>query len=166
MNRSFNKLKRNKTEFSVCLCSSHLNVFYHNTATVINQFPLLRNVATDLSKALHRTPSSSNMQNYKVTLLVSFMTSFFFPCASLTRILFLVCPHKLQSHCFVSGQLESLSFPPWCGLVSFSTVRLAVEAEGLVWPSLEVVDTVESRVLMLPDEDPLIVGHCQGKVTH
>lgn len=77
------------------------------------------------------------------------------------RILFLVFPHKLQSHCFVSAQLESLSLSPWCGLVSFSTVRLAVEAEGLVWPSLEVVDTVESRVVMLPDEDPLIVGRCQ-----
>lgn len=78
MNRSLDKLKRKKTEFSVCLSSSHLNVFYHSTATVINQCPLLGHVATDLSKALHRTPSSSNMQNYKVILLVSFMSSIFF----------------------------------------------------------------------------------------
>lgn len=49
---------------------------------------------------------------------------------------------------------------------SFSAVQRAVEAEGLVRPSLEVVDAVESRVVMLRDVDPLIVGCCQREVTH
>lgn len=105
------------------------------------------------------------MQNYKVILSVSFM-SFSLSCASLMGILFIVFPREHQSHFLVSDQLESLSPPPRRGFVSFSAVQLAVEAEGLVRPSLEGVDAVESRVVMLPEEDPLVVGCCQRKVVH
>lgn len=68
-----------------------------------------------------------------------------------------IFPHKPQSHVLGLGQPESLSLPPLRRLVSFAAVQLAVEAEALVGPPLEVVDAVESRVVVLPDEDPLIV---------
>lgn len=73
------------------------------------------------------------------------------------RILSPVFPRRHQSHFLIFRQLESLSLPPLCGRVPFSAVKLAVEADGLIWPSLEIVDAVESRVVMLPDEEPLIV---------
>lgn len=81
-------------------------------------------------------------------------------------ILFVVFPRERQSHFLVSDQLESLSPPPRRGLVSFSAVQLAVEAEGLARPSLEGVDAVESGVVMLLQEHPLVVGCCQRKVVH
>lgn len=40
--------------------------------------------------------------------------------------------------------------------VSSSPVALLVKAEGLVRPSLEVVDAVETIVLMFSDKGPLI----------
>lgn len=96
--------------------------------------------------------SSSNMQNF--VLSVFFMS---FSCASLMRILSPVFPRQHQSHFLVSRQLESLSPPPLSGYVPVSTVKLVVGADGLIRPSLEIADAVESRVVMLPEEEPLIV---------
>lgn len=40
--------------------------------------------------------------------------------------------------------------------VSPSSVERMLKADGLLWPSLEVVDAVETIVLMSSDEGPLI----------
>lgn len=40
--------------------------------------------------------------------------------------------------------------------VSLSPVALIVKADGLIWPSLEVVDAVETTVMMFSDKGPLI----------
>ncbi len=47
--------------------------------------------------------------------------------------------------------------------VSPCPVALLVKAEGLLWPSLEVVDAVETIVLMSSDKGPLIARCCQRK---
>lgn len=125
---------------------------YHWHCYKTMPFVKMSHLATDLLKALHGTPSSSNMQTF--SLLVS--SSFFVFGAPLMRFLSPSLPHKPQSHVLGLGQPESLSLPPLCRLVSFAAVQLAVEAEALVGPPLEVVDAVESRVVVLPDEDPLI----------
>lgn len=136
--------------------------FTHNIVTV-KPVPLGKkgHVARDLLKALHGTHAI--IRHAKFVLLLSFMS---FSCASLTRNLSPVFTRKRQSHFLVFRQLKSLSLPPLCRLVPFSAVKLAVEADGLIWPSLEIVDAVESRVVMFPDEEPLIVWRCRRNVTH
>lgn len=40
--------------------------------------------------------------------------------------------------------------------VSSPPVALIVKADGPIWPSLEIVDAVETTVVMLSDKSPLI----------
>lgn len=115
--------------------------------------PLVKksHAATDLLKALHGTQSSSNMRkNFPLIIFHEF-----FLCFSVENPFPPSFHVSKQSHFFVFGQLESLALPPLCGLVPFSAVK--VEADGLIWPSLEIVDAVEPSVVMLPDVEPLIV---------
>lgn len=149
----------------MCFSSSQLKAFYPQHWNCYKPVPLVKKsyAATDFLKALHGTPSSSIIHHANFVHSISFMS---FSCASLMRILPPVFPRKHQSHFLIFRQLESLSLPPLCRLVPFFAVQLAVEAGGLIWPSLEIVDAVELRVVMLPDKEPLIVWCCQRKVVH
>lgn len=138
-------------------------MFYHNAGTVIN-----REEESRSNSCFKGTSQDSIIIQYAKLQShpLRICHEFFLSCASLMGILFVVFPRERQSHFLVSDQLESLSPPPRRGLVSFSAVQLAVEAEGLARPSLEGVDAVESGVVMLLQEDPLVVGCCQRKVVH
>lgn len=148
----------------ICFSSSQLKVFYphrHCYKTVPRDKK--SHVPTYLLKALQRIPSSSKMQeNYKLS---SWFLWWVFSCAFPLRIPFLF-PHKHQPCVLVLGKLrhvtwQSLSLLLMFSPVSLSPVALIVKADGLIWPSLEVVDAVETTVMMFSDKGPLITWCCQ-----
>lgn len=95
MNASLGELKRKKAEFSLCVSSSQLNVFYHNTGTVTN-----REEESRRNRRFRGTSQDSIIIQYAKLQShpLRIFHEFFLSCASLMGILFMVFPRERQSH--------------------------------------------------------------------
>lgn len=116
-------------------------------------------------KALLRIPSSSKMQeNDPLGFYERCFLLCFFHRESFSRF-----PNKRLSLCYrlgpALGPVTRLSLPPLPvrGSVSLRPVAGTAEDEGLLRPPPEIVDAVETAVVVLPDVAPLVTRRCRRK---
>lgn len=158
----FRSLKKND-ECTFCFSSSQLKVFYPHW-----QCPMIRKVMYQhLFKRhfmrFHHHPKCKKTAGYPLVFsLVSFLLCFSFenPFPLSTQACVLVS----WKQCHRTWQ--SLSLPLMFSPVSPSPVALMVKAEGVLLPSLEIVDAVETIVLMSSDKSPLIARCCRRKIIY